>query len=117
MKNTFALDLKVLRRKSGLTQKDCAHLLAIHPSRISLLESGRILPTIKDIMALATLHGRSMEQLMEQLVRDTHTHLAERLRSMPKAPSRWLGRFNRQHTLDDLADRLSALTDYGYAAA
>ena len=116
MKNTFALDLKVLRRKSGLTQKDCAHLLAVQPSRISLLESGRILPTIKDVVALATLHGRFIEQLLEQLVRDTHNHLAERLRSMPKAPARWLGRFNRQHTLDDLADRLAALTDYGYAA-
>jgi transcriptional regulator with XRE-family HTH domain len=117
MRTTFALDLKVLRRKSGLTQKDCAHLLAIHPSRISLLESGRVIPTITDIIALATLYGRSIEQLLPQLVRDTHHHLAERLRSMPKAPARWLGRFNRQHTLDDLADRLAALTDYGYGTA
>ena len=117
MKQTFALDLKVLRRKSGLTQRDCAHLLAVHPSKISLFESGRAIPNIRDIAALAIVYGKSFEQLFEQFIIETHKQVYERVRSMPAAPKRWLGSFNRRTTLNTLADRLSALTDLGYAAA
>lgn len=117
MKQAFALELKVLRRKSGFTQRDCAHLLSVHPSKISLFESGRTLPNIKEIAALTIVYGRSFEQLFEQFVIETHKELFERVRTMPDGPKRWLGSFNRRSTLNALADRLSTLTDYGYAAA
>ena len=117
MKQVFALDLKVLRRKSGLTQRDCAHLLAVHPSKVSLIECGKSFPSIGNIAVLTVIYGRSFEQLCEHFIIEAHRQLYDRVRTMPRAPKRWLGRFNRQHTLDQLADRLAALTDYGYAAA
>ena len=116
MQNEFTLDLKVTRRKSGLTQGDCAHLLAIHPSKISLLESGKALPSIRDIAALTVIYGRSFESLFHSIVQEVQHNLKERLRTMPEAPKHWLLRFNRQHTLDTVADRLEILDDQYEAA-
>ena len=116
MQNEFNLDLKVSRRKSGLTQKDCAHLLAIHPSKISLLESGNALPDIRDIAALTVIYGRSFESLFQSIVLEVQHSLKKRLRTMPESPRRWLLRFNRQHTLDTVADRLEIIDDQYEAA-
>ena len=117
MPNEFALDLKVARRKSGLTQGDCAHLLDVHPSKVSLLESGKALPSIKDICALSLIYGRSIESLFSDIIANTNRQLLERLRTMPEAPTRWLGSFNRRNTLSAVADRLETLTDEDYEAA
>ena len=117
MPNEFALDLKVARRKSGLTQGDCAHLLDVHPSKISLLESGKALPGIKDICALSLVYGRSFESLFSSIVASANRQLRDRLRTMPAAPKRWLGNFNRRNTLSAVADRLETLTDEDYEAA
>ena len=111
MQHAFSLDLKVLRRKSGLSQNDEAHLLAVHPSKISLLESGNTLPSIRDIAALTVIYGRSFESLFQSIVHEVQLNLKERLRIMPESPHRWLLRFNRQHTLDILADRLDVIDD------
>jgi transcriptional regulator with XRE-family HTH domain len=111
MSNEFALDLKVARRKSGLTQSDCAHLLDIHPSKVSLLESGKTLPSIKDICALSLIYGRSFESLFSSIVAGANRQLRDRLRTMPDAPKRWLGSFNRRTTLNGIADRLETLVD------
>ena len=116
MKSEFNLDLKVARRKSGLTQDDCAHLLAIHSSKVSLLESGKALPSIRDIAALTVIYGRSFESLFQSIIVEVQHSLKERLRTMPASPQRWLLRFNRQHTLDTVADRLEILDDRYEAA-
>ena len=116
MQNEFTLDLKVTRRKSGLTQGDCAHLLAIHPSKISLFESGKALPSIRDIAALTVIYGRSFESLFHSIVLEIQHSLKDRFRTMPESPQRWLLRFNRQHTLDALASRLEILDDQYEAA-
>jgi transcriptional regulator with XRE-family HTH domain len=117
MNHEFALDLKVARRKSGLTQDDCAHLLAVHPSKVSLLESGKTLPTIRDIAVLTLIYGRSFESLFQGIIAEVQRELRKRLSRMPEAPNRWLLRFNRQATLNALADRLEILADEGYEAA
>ena len=39
MDTSFALDLKVTRRKAGLAQEDLAHLLGVDKSTISKIES------------------------------------------------------------------------------
>ena len=111
MQNEFNLDLKVSRRKAGLTQRDEAHLLVIHPSKVSLMESGKALPSIRDIAALTVIYGRSFESLFQSMVREVQINLKERLRTMPASPHRWLLRFNRQHTLDTVADRLENIDD------
>ena len=115
MIDDFALDLRVARRKAGLSQSDCAHLLGVHPSRISLLESGKALPSVPQICRLSMIYGRSFESLFGSVFVDAGRELRGRLRSMPEAPTRWLGRFNRDNTLRALSHRLASLTndDYG----
>ena len=111
MKNEHALDLKVSRRKSGFTQGDCARLLSVHPSKISLIESGKSLPNIRDIAALTVIYGKSFESLFQGIVTEVRQSLKERLPAMPEAPKRWLSRLNRQHTLDAVAERLQDIAD------
>ena len=106
MPKTFAFDLKVARRKSGLTQQDCAHLLNTQKSRISLLEQGKALPSVLDICTLSLLYGKSFESLFGSMLEDAHRALQERLATLPVPSNRWLGRFIRQNTLNRLAARL-----------
>ena len=115
MINDFALELRVARRKAGLSQADCAHLLGVHPSRISLLESGKAVPSIAQICRFSLMYGRSFESLFSCILKEARLELKKRLRTMPEAPVRWLGRFNRENTLRALGHRLISLSndDYG----
>ena len=63
MSNTFALDLKVARKKSGLTQADLAHLLGASRGKVSHLERGATVPTVRDICTLSMVYGKSFESL------------------------------------------------------
>ena len=108
MSQTFALDLKVARRKSGLTQQDCAHLLDVHKAKISLLEQGKTLPTVLELSTLSLLYGKSFESLFRSLIEDAQSTLKDRLTTLPVVSNRWLGRFIRQNTLNKLVARLDA---------
>ena len=116
MHTPFHLDLKVHRRKAGLSQEDVAHLMGTHPSKVSLLEGGKAFPSLHDIAALSIVFGKSFEEFFHCFVQEARGQLVTRLQSMPKAPKRWLPAFNRQYTLDTLADRLADLEE-GYEAA
>ncbi len=114
MSQTFALDLKVARRNSGLTQRDCAHLLDVHNTKISLLEQGKVLPSILEICTLSLLYGRSFESLFGSMMEDAHSVLRDRLATLPDVSNKWLGRFIRRNTLNKLAARLdNDPNDYG----
>ena len=106
MSHSFALDLKVARRKSGLTQQDCAHLLDVHKAKISLLEQGKTLPSVLEICTLSLLYGKSFESLFGSMLEDAHSILKDRLATLPDVSNRWLGRFIRGNTLNKLAARL-----------
>ena len=106
MINEFTLDLKVARRRCGLTQADCAHLLNIHPSLVSQIENGKRMPTIRELCILSLVYRRSFESLFAGVVADARRDLHQRLATMPDAPKHWLGRHNRQHTLNALAEQL-----------
>jgi DNA-binding XRE family transcriptional regulator len=110
MKHEFALDLKVERRKAGLSQGDVAHLLDVHPSKVSLLEAGRLMPSLKDICSLTVLYGKSFESLFYGVLKKTAGNLKGRFQKMPDAPKRWLPSFNRKASLSGLAARLEAIT-------
>lgn len=107
------MDLKVARRKSGLTQADCAHLLGVHRSKISHLERGEIEPSLREVCALAFIYGRSVEDLFGCVFHDLHGDLEERLAAMPTARGNWIGRFNRARTLERLGRELTALASSG----
>ena len=102
----FNLDLKVQRRKAGLSQEDVAHLMGVHPSKVSLLEGGRAMPSLRDIASLSIVFGKSFEEFFFAFVQEARSKIGSRLKSMPRAPKRWLPQFNRQYTIDNLAHRL-----------
>jgi transcriptional regulator with XRE-family HTH domain len=108
MHHDFSLDIKVHRRKAGLSQRDLAHLIGVHPSKVSLLEAGKTLPSLQDIAHLSLVYGKSFEEFFYAFVVKARDTLKLRLPTMPEAPKRWLGRFNRQYTVDQIAERLSA---------
>ena len=108
MYKSFPLDLKVARRKSGLTQADCAHLLDVHPSKISHLECGAPDPTLRDICGLSLIYGKSFESLFADLHAELRGLMRQQLTTMPAARGNWIGRFNRADTLDRLARQLEA---------
>jgi DNA-binding XRE family transcriptional regulator len=56
MYQDFLIDLKTARRRSGLTQADCGHLLGGSKSKISNLETGRKLPSMKEICGLSLIY-------------------------------------------------------------
>lgn len=106
------LDLKVQRRKAGLSQEDVAHLMGVHPSKVSLLEGGRAIPSLHDIATLSIVFGKSFEEFFFVFVQEARNKIVIRLTSMPKAPKRWLPQFNRRYTIDNLTQRLADLDEH-----
>ena len=107
MSKAFALDLRVARKKSGLSQADLAHLLGASRAKISHLERGVTVPTVRDVCTLSMVYGRSFESLFGIVFDEVARQLGNRLSTLPDAPRGWLGRFNRRNTLDQLAARIS----------
>lgn len=107
-----ALHLQVQRKKAGLLQSDLAHLLAIHPSRMSLFENGRSEPSLSEIAALSLIYGKPIENLLHDIFHDVVGNLISRLRTLPPVEQNCRGTFNRAHTLSQLAIRLETQTKY-----
>lgn len=105
-KNAFALDLRTARKKSGLTQTDCAHLLGTFQSTVSDLEAGKRLPGLPEICTLSLIYGRTFESLYEELFSNARRALRSRLKSLSACAGNWIGRFNREYTIDRLVKRL-----------
>lgn len=116
MSNCYALDLKAARRKSGLTQKDAAHLLATQHSKISRIEHGKHLPTAYDIALFSLIYGKSYDALCRTVFENAARDLKGRMVTLPTPPSSWVCRFNRTNTLDKLDARLKALINAEYDA-
>ena len=114
MYKEFAFDLKVARRKSGLSQSDCAHLLDIDRSRISRIERGDSSPSVSDICTLSLIHGKSFERLFRTLLQEVGGNLRERLVSIPAQAGRRIDQFNRTNTLNLLAARLEDLNKHDH---
>ena len=108
MHEQFPADLKVARRKSCLSQADCAHLLGVDPSVMSKFEAGKAVPSVTQLTLLYVVLGEGARSLWSGLVLSLQDDLTQRLASMPKCPVNWPDQFNRQRTLDALAERLAA---------
>ena len=117
MKNAIALELKVLRRKAGFTQADCAHLLGCRQARISEAETGGRLLSLLELYQLSLVYGKSLERFLAELAPGLRSELANRLPSLPSAPKRWLPRYTREKTLANLTARLgiNPISDHGGA--
>lgn len=110
----FIFDLKVARKKSGLTQADCGHLIGVSGTVICQLENGNRLPTIKEISALSLIYGRSFESLFGPMFVEIRKELAENLLSLPESGNDWMGAVDREHTIDALEKRLDDETNLTY---
>ena len=107
MTKEFALDLKVARKNSGLTQEDCAHLLGVCDATLAKMEGGTRTPSVREICTLSLIYGRSFESLFSGIFTKVREDLFQRLMKMPVASGTLRLRTNRQYTLGKLASRLS----------
>lgn len=102
----FIFDLKAARKMSGLTQRDCGHLIGGSEYRISQLERGQRLPTIREICTLSLVFGKTFESLYAALFKEIRRGLEERITSLPNPENAIAGHHNRSRTLDGLRQRL-----------
>ena len=109
MNHKLSLNLKLARRQSGLAQADCAHLLGVDASRMSLLESGKSGPSAVELAALCVLFDRPADDFTKGAIIALRKHLAVRLASMPACPQQWRDEQRRTQTLQALSARLQAL--------
>ncbi|WP_164989183.1 helix-turn-helix transcriptional regulator [Roseovarius sp. A46] len=108
----FSQSLIDARRKSGLSQADCAHLLGVSQSHVSRLELGHAAPSVPDLCGVAIIFGRTMELLVEPLFRDRARLIRQRLFDLPEPRSGWLGRFVRNNALHNLEVRVERIIDH-----
>ncbi|WP_323771751.1 helix-turn-helix transcriptional regulator [Antarctobacter sp.] len=107
----FICDLKVARKRAGLTQSDCGHLVGVSHDAISQIERGQRMPTIRELCALSLIYGRSFESLYVEVLREVREDLRDKLASMPTEPKDWPAAARRQQTVERLARRLLEETD------
>ena len=105
----YALDLRVARRKAGLTQADCAHLLGVDASRISRLEAGKTQPTLVEFSILCLVFMIPPGRAVGAVYASEAERLGTRLESMPKCPETWRDKVGRRHSLDELALRINRI--------
>ncbi len=107
----FGLDLKVARRRSALTQADCAHLLGVDQPRISKFEAGTATPTVVELSILCLIFNRPIGNISAEVVISIGEQLQRRLASMPPCPESWHDRAHRERTLGLIAQKLSSLDE------
>ena len=106
MTTQFGLDLRLARRRAGYTQRDCAHLLAVHQSKLSAFERGKDLPSIEEICTLSLIYGRSFESLFAEIMVRARKQLRRRLKTMPRDTRAYAGTRYRARSLEKLQERL-----------
>lgn len=102
MTTQFALDLRLSRRKAGLTQGDCAHLLEIQQSRFSDFERGLQKPHLSELCKLAIILNRQFDTHIDEEMRQARLALKARLLSLPEQRRMSAPTHNRNHTLQRL---------------
>lgn len=115
MVHEFALDLRLARRRSGLSQADCAHLLGVDASRVSKLESGKSMPSIIEHYILCAVFDHTTGSAYESAIASLRGALEERLASMPACPRSWRDKKQRSTTLRGLGERLDAVDNNHHA--
>lgn len=108
MSTLFAQDLRLARRKAGLTQRDCAHLLGINRARMNELERGKRLPTLLQLYLLSLIYDRNFESLFIQLAQKWRGEITTRLRTLPKIKRGTVVTYHRKTSLEKLTRRLAA---------
>ena len=82
-------ELKVSRKRTGLTNEDLATLLNIDPARVSRLERERREPTVREMISLCLIYDKDMARLYPRTMAEVWDQLKERIRQIdaqPKGP-------------------------------
>ena len=108
MKHHYAVNLRAARRRSALSQEDCAHLLGISQPRMSKIEAGVLEPTIKEACGLCILFEMPLTELYSETAVSAVRSFEHRLSTMPDAPLIWRGKRRRLDTIASLRFRLQA---------
>ena len=111
-----AVDLRLNRRESGLSNEDVAHLLDVDKARVSRLENGKAEPNVTELCTLFLIYGKAFNGLLPQTVEEAAQKLKLRLPDMPQEPEHWRATAKRHETLDTLLFRLRALNKQSYGA-
>jgi transcriptional regulator with XRE-family HTH domain len=117
MKELLKVDLRIARRRSGLTGQDVSHLLGTSTARLSKLENGYARPKVRELICLSLIYGKTLDELFQL----TSSRLTVRLRTrlseldFTDAP-RGKDRECRMTTLNTLAEVLRQLNDESHGA-
>jgi len=106
MYHEFILDLKSMRKKSGLSQEDCGHLIGSTSNIIGRLERGDRPPTIEEICALQMLFGKTFESFYGTCVGNARQTIADNLKTLPSDPAQGGNPRAREAFLHGLSERL-----------
>lgn len=107
MKTLFAHDLRMARRKSGLSQKDVSILLNAGEKELSALEGGKRLPTILQATKLSLIFNRLFPSLHAMVRETARQELFQQIPSLPSEGKKGVvDKFNRDNTLKRLEARL-----------
>ena len=82
MENRLAVDLKVFRRRSGLSQAEVAKLLGIHRSQLSKFERGTRQPSMEHVTILCLIYGTRVPEFCVAALPQFEDALAERLQAL-----------------------------------
>jgi len=114
MKEDLALDLRVSRRRAGLSGGDLAHLLGCTQERISKLENARARISEDEFLILGLVYA-DVVAWPERMLQTILPILKERLADMPDEPTQWAHAHDlRLETLNSLASRLQNLISPNY---
>lgn len=109
MKENLTLDLRVSRRRAGLSGQDLAHLLDCSLERVSKLENGHARISADEFLILSLVYV-DIHSWPERMLQAIVPALKERLADMPDEPSLWAHAHEaRLETINGLSDRLQAL--------
>lgn len=106
------MDLCAVRRNAGFTQRDIAHLAGISQTRYSSIESGKLLPTITELVVFSIVLGHSIQSLNQQVRREVLAALPDRVSTLPVDVRRYSGTKNRATSINRLEERLTNHADY-----
>lgn len=115
METRFAVDFKVARRRSGLSQADVAHLLGVSRTRVSKLECGHAAPSAEELAVLSLIYSQSFLALGSAAMPALVQALQTRLQDLPNLESYASGRSVKSQTLNSLSKRLEARSRLYYA--
>lgn len=112
MKDLLKVDLRIARRRSGLSGQDVAYLLDTTTARLSKLENGHARPKVRELICLSLIYGKTLDELFQL----SSSRLTQRLRLRLSEldftdTSRGHDPQVRISTLNTLAELLGQITD------